>query len=215
MTTTGQMETDDMPAMWFPPGQKESVVASMERMTAAIKKKMAPPGELRLPKLLEARRLEYGITDGAFRLQAAYDRILVFQLQEVHLMKGTFGEDSKILMPKAFEDSAERAAPRGIIVSAGLKALDELRTNGMDLGHIVTFNHVSPWRIETDIIEGKKMRLLVMHAGHIIGSEDTARMLREREIYVDGAVTEHVYVNRGTGERPAPIVPAMLNSEEY
>lgn len=207
----GQMETTDERMRMFSDGQ----IAQMEKATEAIKKKMAAPGQLRLPKLLEARRLEYGITDGAFRVQAAYDRILVFQIAEVHFMAGRFGNESTIVLPKSFEDAAERAAPRGIVVSAGLKALDEMRSNGIELGDIITFNMVSPWKIDTDIIDGKKHQLLVMHAGHIIGSEDLAERLRRRELYVDGPPTAHVYVNRGTGERPEPILPAMVNSEEY
>lgn len=206
------METTDERMRMFSPSQ----IAQIERMSEEIKKRLAPRGSLGLPELLDARRLEWGITDGAFEHQAAYDRILVHQIPMAHFMDGKYaGPGGLIVMPDNQAKARERSAPRGIIVSAGLKALDELRTNGMDLGHIITFNEVSPWRIETDVVGGKLQHLLVMHAGHIISSEDTRKRLLRRELFVDGPVTEHVYVNRGTGDRSAPVLPAMMTSEEY
>lgn len=205
------METTDERMKMFSPSQ----IAQMEKASDGIRAKMAPRGALGLPPQLDARRLEWGITDGAFRVQAAFDRILVHQIPMAHFMGGTFGEGGVIVMPKTAESARERSAPRGIVVSAGLKALDEMRSNGIELGDIVMFNHVSPWRIETDMIDGKLHHVLVMHAGHIIGSEDLAKRLQKREIFLDGPVTQHVYVNRGTGDRPEPVLPAMMTSEEY
>jgi hypothetical protein len=205
------METTDPRMRMF----SDQQIAKMEGMSKDIQKNLSPRGALGLPEHLDRRRLEHGITDGAFRVQAAYDRILVHQIPMAHFMAGTFGEGGLIVMPKDAESARERSAPRGIVVSAGLKALDEMRSNGIELGDIVMFNHVSPWRIETDMIGGKLHHVLVMHAGHIIGSEDLATRLRKRELFLDGPVTEHVYVNRGTGDRPTPVLPAMMTSEEY
>lgn len=186
------METTTDPRMkMFSPDQ----IAKIEAADETIRKKMSRRGALGLPALLDQRRLEFGVTDGAFDVQAAFDRILVFQLPEKSMEKGTFG-DSGIIVPENSKDNRKKCAPRGIIVSAGLKALDELRSNGMELGDVVMFNHVSPWRIETDIINGKWHYLLVMHTGHIIGSEDAAKRLRDGEMKVTTpgmAKVDHMY----------------------
>jgi hypothetical protein len=205
------METTDERMAMFSPQQ----IAQIERNDAEVRKKMSPRGVLGLSPHLDARRLEFGITDGAFRVQAAFDRILVHQIPMMHFAGGKFGEDSMIHLPDSAKRAREFSAPRGVVISAGLKALDEMRSNGIELGDIISFLHVSPWAIEVDMIGGKAMKVLVMHAGNIIGCEDTTARLRKRELFVDGPVTAHIYVNRGTGERPEPVLPAMMNSEEY
>lgn len=205
------METTDPRMAMFSPQQ----IKRMEDETEAIKKKMSPRGALGLPPRLDARRLEYGITDGAFKIQASFDYILVHQIHMMHFAGGKFGEDSLIHLPQSSEKAREFSAPRGIIISAGLKALDELNSNGIELGDIIAFLNLSPWSIEADMIDGKAKHVLIMHAGNIIGSEDTMTRLRRREIYVDGPATAHVYVNRGTGERPEPAMPTMLEGQEY
>lgn len=185
------METTDPRMAMYSPDQ----IAKIKASDGVRRAKMKPRGGLGLPALLDQRRLEWGITDGAFDVQAAFDRILVFQIPEKGMEGGTYG-DSGIIIPESSESARKRAAPRGIIVSAGLKALDELRSNGMELGDIVMFNHVAPWRVETDIIQGKWEYLLVMHTGHIIGSEDTTKRLRNGDLKVTTpgmAKIDHMY----------------------
>lgn len=189
-------------------------IAEFEKASVSIREHMSPPGALGLPPLLEARRMEWGITDGAFDCQAAYDRILIFQIPQKGFEKGMYGGESRLIVPENAQELRKRQAPRGIIVSAGLKALDELRSNGMELGDIVMFNHVAPWRVETDVIGGKMHYLLVMHTGHIIGSEDTARRLRNGELKLTTpgmAKVDHMYETEDYTAPPR--TPEM--SEEY
>lgn len=148
--------------------------AQAERKSAIIRERMSPPGYLR-HRLLDERRLEYGITDGAFKYQASYDRIYMWQIP---MQKGDKYEGSLIHMAESTQQREKNKAPLGIIVSAGLLALDSLRSNGIDLGHRVLFCHTAPYHIRYDIIEGQEFHLIILTAGDIIGSEDLATNLK-------------------------------------
>jgi len=152
--------------------------------------------------LLEERRLQYVIPDGAFRQAAAFDRIIIWQLQQGD--SDTFG-DTSIVMPEASQKRAEEEAPRGILVAAGLNALDSLRANGIDLGHIVTFIRQAPWHMKVDTIDGVALHALMLRAGDITGSEDLAKSLSAGEcsielketVHEDGVVVrEHHYTDK-------------------
>jgi len=151
------MENDGMFERW------------VDRAERSLTKALAKKGKLGLPPLLDARRLEYGIPDGAFKLQAAFDRILVYQIPINR--KNTFG-DTSIIKPETSERREAEEAPRGILVSAGMKAMDNLRSNGIDLGHIVSFIRLSPWRMYVDCVEGLSFHIMILRDGDLLGSED-------------------------------------------
>lgn len=181
--------------------QKRNEIAELD---AEFRQRMSPRGELNLPPLLDQRRLEWGIIDSAFARQAAFDRVYIWQIPEQRTE--TFGEGSLIVMTDQSKARLKNEAPRGILLSAGLKALDSLRSNGMDLGHIVNFIQAAPWRIFIDYIKGHRPAILVMNAGDILGSEDTARALREKEFGVTRRENQHVYADR-EGKYEVPIQP--------
>lgn len=170
-----------------------------ERRSEVMRKRMSPRGALGLPKLLDERRLEYGITDGAFDRQATFDRVYIWQIA---MQKGDkFEADSLIHMPESVQQREKNKAPQGIIISAGLTALDHLRSHGLDLGHKVLFCHAAPYHIRYDTVLGLEQHLIVLLAGDIIGSEDLATNLRKRDVrYIarrneSNDVVEHVYVD--------------------
>jgi hypothetical protein len=175
----------------------------------ATRENMSPPGAFRIPPLLERRRLQYGITDHYFQEQAVFDRITIFQLSQ---FKGeTFG-DTRIIMPEVTQKKEMESAPRGIIVSAGLKALDNLRSNGIDVGHIVSFVRQAPFRKRAGLIGGKSVWLLILRDGDVLGSEDLwdAQQRGECEVRVirdaDGCAT-HVLADNVTGKTWTPKLP--------
>lgn len=153
---------------------------------------MSPPEVLKLPPLLEQRRQEEGITDGAFSVQCMGDNVIVYQISRA---KSETFEGTAILMAESTRKREAEQTPQGIIVGAGLSALDTLRMNGIDLGHVVTFCRVAPWRIETDPVEGKWDEVLLFQVGDIVGSVDLADSLREGRMRVrfDPEAYEHVY----------------------
>jgi hypothetical protein len=151
-----------------------------ERMTLAIKAKQTPKGLLGLPAHLDDRRLEYGITDAAFEIEASYDRILVFQ---VATQKGDRYDGGLIHLTEKKQAEEIYRAPLGIIVSAGLGALDSLYSHGMQLGDKVIVVKNAPYFVRYDIIEGKEYSLMVLTDGEIVGNYDVARRLKERKLF--------------------------------
>lgn len=146
-----------------------------------LAKHMAPKGSLGLPPLLDERRIEFGITNGAFTRQATFDRMLIWQIP---MQKGEKFNDSSLFMPESTQMRERNKAPHGIIVSAGLKALDILISNGMGLGHKVLFAATAPYHVRYDVIEGREFHLIILVAGDIFGSEDLATNLRTRKVRI-------------------------------
>lgn len=166
---------------------------------AARKPLMSAKGKLGLPKLLDERRLKYGITDGAFAFQPYNDSVVIHQLSRV---QGETFAGSSILMSDKQKEREREGTPQGVIVAAGLCGLDGLRMNGMDLGHIVAFQRVAPWRVQTDLIGGNWEQVLIMRIADIVGSLDLVQNLRSGKMKVsfDKERYEHIYENTETGE---------------
>lgn len=178
----------------------------LEERERKLREKVSPPGALGpLPPLLEARRLEFGITDWAFAAQPAYDRVYVHQIDK---REETFSGTSIIMTDRTKEKNL-KSCPMGIIVGAGALALDTLRANGMDLGHQVMFLRLVPYRIETDYAD-RQHSIMVLRAGDIIGSLDLGDAIRLGQVEVGGDPEGgHLYVNRETGEQWRPELPYM------
>lgn len=179
---------------------------------------MSPAGALHLPELLDKRRLQFAIPDGSFKIQPSYDRIFVHQLPATEDNK-LFDGSSKIIAPDISKKRQREEMPRGVLISAGLSALDSLRSNGYDLGHIVTFMRIAPLRHKTLSAEGLTEHVVVLHAGDLTGSEDTAAKLLSGELTIgfvedpkNPGYRHHVYKTKN-GEIWHPEVPWM--PEEY
>lgn len=147
----------------------------MDREARVRTSLMSPAKTMGLPGLLDERRLEWLITDGAFSHAPLFNRVYVHQIPRfVNKKKGL------IHMPDTKASQELRSCHRGIIVGAGCLALDALRSNGVDLGHIVNFLHVNPFRIFVDYAEGFEMQVLSMTVDCIADSEDLADTLRSK-----------------------------------
>lgn len=147
---------------------KKAEVLAIE---AAKKQKISPRGAFGplMPPLLDRRRHAYSITDGHFKVALAFDRIFVKQIPE--FMSGKFG-DGVLYQPDISKDKDRDETPLGILVGAGLLALDELRANGIDLGHRVRFVRHVIYKMRVDMILGRPEHVLVMQSSDIVGSED-------------------------------------------
>lgn len=192
----------------------EKVVAFAKDLVSADEKVsmgISPLGALGLPKLLDHRRIQYGIPDGAFRWQAGYNRVYIFQVALDN--QDTFGS-SGLHKPEQTKAREREEAPAGILVSAGLKAMDVLASNGYQLGHLITFLRMAPFRLPIGTIAGKSQYMIVAQVGDICGNEDLMNQLRGREARivakereVDGVtVKEHVLIDPD-GKTWNPISP--------
>lgn len=147
-------------------------------------KHMSPAEKLKLPPLLELRRQKYLLPDEVFAHQAVYDRVLVMQLSERDDADNEKFEGTPFFKTQKKQAADLEALPRGVLVSAGLKALDNLRANGIDLGHVVTFIKMAPFRLPLGSIEGVHFNVLVMRDGDINTSEDLVTLQRADKVSV-------------------------------
>lgn len=161
---------------WAPEDRKEPRVEMRDteldaavKRTKLIKERMSPPGALHLPEKLEAARLKHGIPDGFFRVAAGFDRIFVFPIDPFDAdekMPGSF-----LYRPELTKQKDLQEGYRGVLISAGLTAMDRLMSHGYELGDIVMTNKNVPFARRMELIEGKPMYVLVMRDGDLAGNE--------------------------------------------
>jgi len=168
-------------------------------------------GTIGLGPLVDRKRRQYGIPDEAFFSQCAvFNRVLVAQIPEE---EGDTYEGSVILKTEIAKKRDLVEAPRGVIVSAGLQALDELRSNGIDIGHTVGFTRLAPFRRPFATIGGERLTLIVLVAGDIVDSEDLGQALKSRRARVvakpnEEGVMIHQFVDEN-GKVWSPIEAAV------
>lgn len=181
----------------------------LERVARAIVEKMSPEGALKLPPLLEKRRLEFGIPDEAFKYQATFETILFWQLHLEH-------EESSVTpggihKPETRHRGELQQSPRGIVVSAGLAALDVLRANGSGLGHIVNIMRQAPYRRAIANYAGLDVWIYSCNVGQIFADEDVGGEIFDgkKAIVYSDKFKQHTFVNTETKEEMAPASPKV------
>lgn len=157
---------------------------------------VSPLGELgmKLPPLMEARRVHYHMPDALFlNYEAIWDRVFLWQCSNAD---GTKAPGSTLIeMPDTTAERLANENPVGVIVSAGPRALDALVSQGMDVGHMVTMQRLTPFKLPIENVNGKELKLVTTRAGDLTGSMDLP--FRRR---CDGMKTE-VFEDNETGER--------------
>jgi hypothetical protein len=147
------------------------------------------------PNLL-LERLKELQTKAGFKMppcQPVYDRVFIYPTDGLD-------QDEKIAGTSLYRPSSDKTslgASRGVLIAAGLKALDQLYGHGIELGHIVWFARLSPWQRQ---YEGDKRieRIVILRASEVVGSEDlmTAMLRGQVEVGVDDSDGRHVLVDR-------------------
>lgn len=185
----------------------DPVEQSRLKLEAESRKHFSPPGTLGLSRLLDEKRVRYGIPDTAWMTQPAFDQVLVWQIA-VDDSK-TYGNGLIQKTETALKRELQEA-PRGVIVAAGLTALDQLRSHGIDVGHTIDFYQIAPLRKRLPTIAGREPTLVMIQARYVFGSEELAKNIRERKCRiitreVDG-VQEHFYCDEnGKTWKPADV----------
>jgi hypothetical protein len=165
---------------------EKTVVA--ESIAKKLEESLAPRGTFNIPMLLDERRFEYGIPNGAFDAFPVFDKVYVWQIPNQE--RRTYAKEGAILKPDAVIAYDRNTAPRGIIVSAGLQALDSLRSTGIDVGHIIRFKKFAPFIQPIDEIDGKELTVMVIRDGDIVSSEDLSREFHARRVSIINASTD-------------------------
>jgi co-chaperonin GroES (HSP10) len=168
----------------FAPDERAQRSERANRLREEAMKHISPLDKppCRMPRLLNERREKYLIIDQMFEYPAMYDRILVQQIA-LHGESDTKGS-GLIVMPETTKQREKDAACLGIIVGAGLQAMDELRSNGSDLGHIVAFVQWAVYRLPVFTIAGRDFHLLVLKAGDIVADCDLFRLRNEHNVRI-------------------------------
>lgn len=165
-----------------------------ESIAKELYESLKPLGYFNIPKLLDERRFEYAIPNGAFESFPAFDKVYIHQVTLSE--RKTYSEGGVVLKPDAVVAYDRNTAPRGIIVSAGLAALDSLRSSGIDVGHIVRFKKMAPFMQPVAEIQGRVLTVMVIRDGDIVSSEDLAREYHAREIAIRNVHKEGGYDHR-------------------
>lgn len=170
---------------WEPKGEPKIDLVDHElekakRRTEVIRGHMSPPGALGLPPLLEAHRLKYGITDGALASQALFDRIHVFPID------GADGERAEkteggLYKPELTKLKDKQEGNRGVLISAGLTAMDRLMSHGVQLGDVVVTNKNVPFARRCEDILDRALYYLVMRDADLASSESLMERIRRGE----------------------------------
>lgn len=156
----------------------ESAAKQAHQLREHISPLDTPPAPM--PKLLNERRHRYLIPDEAFEyaMGTMYDRVLCWQVSR-HQDETKGG---LIIMADDTKEYERQTACLGIVVGAGLRALDEMRSHGCDLGHLVAHSRNVVFRIPFATIGGKDCHLVVLTAGDIIVSCDLALARKEKRV---------------------------------
>lgn len=136
-----------------------------------------------VPKRLAAR-LEYFKIDPP-NFAAIYDRIFVYPLKgatETETEKATDTTAGGIVLPKMTTDVL--SSQRGLLMSAGPKAVEQLYGHGISLGDIVVTARFSPYE-RTYLQKGKLYSMLVLRASEVLGSEDLANAYAAGDIWME------------------------------
>jgi hypothetical protein len=148
-----------------------------KRRTAQIKEHMSPPGALGLPPQLEAQRLKYGITDAFFKVQASFDRIFIFPIDAEDGDKND-KTTGGIYKPEVTKLRDLQEGNRGVLISAGLTAMDRLMSHGIEIGDVVVTNKNVPFARRCETISNRALHYLVMRDGDLAGSESLMERIR-------------------------------------
>jgi hypothetical protein len=199
-----ELKEPEKSTAWEPPKDAPVKLVDHElekakRRTEIIKSLMSPPGALNLPPLLEAQRWKYGIPDGAFKVQATFDRVFVFpvdQFDDEETVRGT-----TIIRPTLTKMKDLQEGNRGVLISAGLSAADELMSHGYELGHIVHTNKNVPFVRRCERCAEFDIFYLVMRAGDLAGSETLSEELKSGAKSIIDAGDEGSYCHQIAGRK--------------
>lgn len=172
---------------------RENQTAREKQWAKFRKDNTSPPGTIPgLSALLEARRLAFQIPDCFFQSQPCNNRVNVFQIESIE--GDTYEEGGRIIMSDIARERSRESAPKGILLGGGLKAMDQMYSNGIAPGHVVNFIHMNPWRKVIASIGGQEKHVLVMTVGDITDSDDLSAFIKGGQVR---AATRHFTLDDG------------------
>lgn len=154
--------------------------------------------------LLERRVQEFNIPN--WPGVSFHENILVYQIPADTDAAEKIGS---LYVPDSVRDAKSQRSPRGIIVSAGWKALDVLHSHGMELGEMIWFADYAPFRFQTQYnVDGdkKQVEFFFLNVGSIKMSEDIKGRIENGDIKVSFENGQHI-VEWFNSDKRIPIAP--------
>lgn len=129
---------------------------------------------------LQERLREYHVP--AFTGQMCFDKIAIWRLAPQgttykYASDGTMMTEGGLAVP----DEARRSENRGILVSAGLKAMDVLNDNCIELGDIIWFGRFAG---DEKTMLTSSAQFLLASVNDIVGSEDLLERLHNGRVVI-------------------------------
>lgn len=130
-----------------------------------------------VPQKLRARLEAFRVELPPF--QPVYDRVFIAPLE-------TYGQPDKTTGGIVIAETSKRrlAAQVGLLVAAGVRALEELYSHGIELGDIVMMARFSHWE-RGYMVGNREHRIYIVQAGEIVGSEDLKTRLDRGDIWIE------------------------------
>lgn len=156
--------------------------------------------------LLDDRVKEYGLPKCPY--QPAFDRFVLYTLPEKKAERETFVEGGMIFKLNSTNSREKKESPRGIVMAAGLKAMDIMRSHGIRLGSIVWVARFSPWRHVVERTERGEIEMMFLRVSDIVGSEDVLTGLSSGAIKValgEDGLHRYQYENEAAAPRFDPL----------
>lgn len=130
------------------------------------------------------------ITGGKLRelpYMPCYERMIVWQVEEVEVKT-----EGGLYIPEDVKESMDRASCVGIILAAGVKAVEHLHSHGMEVGDTVWFSVGMITRHQGPFENGKRVDIPFIRSAAVAGAMEVVERMK------DGTITP-VY-DEETGE---------------
>lgn len=159
--------------------------------------------------LVETRMRNYGIERVTF--QPIDDQVVVWRLPPIQVSAGG------IQIP----DEGQSPHVKGVILKMGPRAMDSLKSNGIEEGHIVLFERFSGWE-HTDVkVYPRKQAtrdtwnvVVILRAKQIIGSDDLAKDLASGKAkYIKGADGRYCLERKLIGGRKEKLLALAASTD--
>jgi hypothetical protein len=184
---------------------RDDELRKAQAFEAELEANMSPPGALHLPDKLEAARLKWKITDRAFERMPTFDRIHVVQVDLMKLLRegdeSAYFPGTTILRPGLTVRKEEEGCHMGILIGAGLSAMDKLLSHGIEVGDVVGYVKLAPFRHTYFVGEHGHSYYLVMNVGDITCDETLGRDVIQGRVKIRDEGGEDGYCHQIAGKK--------------
>jgi hypothetical protein len=135
-----------------------------------------------------------------------FNRVFVWPIREdakdevASTVAGPDGKEVKILRPQL--NNTKLNAQRGILVAAGMKAMEYLYSHGINLGDYVITQRLSPWeRAYVDRDTKREQSVMILFAPDVTASEDLLTAHENGDVWFEMNEAGEIHLETREGPR--------------